>query len=81
MSSLICYADELQKFHSNEHAVFTNSEFSLGHINVYGFDFDYTLVQYGNEVHKFAYEQARDMLIKKLNVSNGFLHVVNNDYI
>lgn len=61
------YLNELQKFHSNEHAVFTNSEFSLGHINVYGFDFDYTLVQYGNEVHKFAYEQARDMLIKKLN--------------
>lgn len=60
---------ELQRYSANSHAVFANSEFSLKYINVYGFDFDYTLAQYSKELHKFIYQQARDLLIKKLNVS------------
>ena len=61
--------EEVQKYSANPRAVFTNNEFSLKYINVYGFDLDYTLVQYSSELHKFAYEHARNDLITKLNVS------------
>ena len=53
----------------NEHAVFTNSEISLKHVNVYGFDFDYTLIHYTQELHRLIYEVARDRLVGMLNVS------------
>lgn len=59
---------ELQKYSANSRAVFTNSEFSLKYIDVYGFDFDYTLAHYSKELHRFIYQQARDTLINKLNV-------------
>lgn len=61
---------ELQRYSPNRYAVFSNNEFSLKYIDVYGFDFDYTLVQYSKELNKFIYEQARDELIKRLNVSH-----------
>lgn len=48
--------------------MFTNSELSLKHVDVYGFDFDYTLVHYTTEVNKLIYELARDRLVEKLNV-------------
>lgn len=59
---------ELQRYSANPHAVFTNSEFSLKYIDVYGFDFDYTLAHYSKRLHRFIYKQARDILINKLNV-------------
>lgn len=62
------YLAELQRFSTNGHAVFTNSEFSLKYIEVYGFDFDYTLAHYSKQLDKFIYEAARNTLIKKLNV-------------
>lgn len=52
--------------------MFTNSEFSLKYIDVYGFDFDYTLAHYSKDLHRFIYQQARDVLIKKLNVSSCY---------
>jgi len=61
-------AEEVQKYSANPRAVFTNNEFSLKYIDVYGFDLDYTLVQYSSELHKFTYDQARNDLISKLNV-------------
>ncbi len=60
---------ELQKYSANSHAVFTNSELSLKYINVYGFDVDYTLAQYSNQLHQFIYQKARDSLVEELNVS------------
>lgn len=66
---MICLG-ELQKYSANSHAVFTNSEFSLKYIDVYGFDFDYTLAHYSKQLHRFIYNQARDVLVKKLNVSS-----------
>ena len=54
---------------TNPHAVFTNSELSLKCTDVYGFDFDYTLVHYTSEVHRLIYEQARDRLVEHNDVS------------
>lgn len=65
--SLMCVA-ELQSYSANRCAVFTNSEFSLKYIEVYGFDFDYTLAHYSKQLDKFIYQQARNALITKLNV-------------
>lgn len=53
----------------NADAVFTNSELSLKYVDVYGFDFDYTLVHYTTEVHRLIYETSRDTLVDKLRVS------------
>jgi HAD superfamily 5'-nucleotidase-like hydrolase len=51
--------------------VFTNSEISLKHVDVYGFDFDYTLLQYTPEVHKLIYAMARKRLVEKLSYPHG----------
>lgn len=59
--------DELQTLNANGQAVFTNSELSLKRIDVYGFDFDYTLVHYTHEVHRLIYNLVRDRLVHKLN--------------
>ena len=48
--------------------MFTNTDLSLKYVDVYGFDFDYTLVHYTKEVHRRIYEMARDRLVAKLNV-------------
>ena len=60
--------EDLFQRKTDESAVFTNSELSLKHVDVYGFDFDYTLVHYTKEVNKLIYELARDRLVEKLNV-------------
>ena len=62
---------ELQRYSTNGNAIFTNSEFSLKRIDVYGFDFDYTLAHYSKQLDAYIYQQARDALIDKLNVSWG----------
>ena len=56
--------DDLMNRRTNPHAVFTNSELSLKHVDVYGFDFDCTLVHYTSEVHRLIYELARDRLVE-----------------
>lgn len=53
----------------NPRSVFTNSELSLKHINVYGFDYDFTLVQYTSEVMKLIYDESKRRLVRKLGVS------------
>lgn len=63
-----CCTDELGHKEVQTQAVFTNSELSLKHVDVYGFDFDYTLLQYTPEVHKLIYRTARKRLVEKLSV-------------
>ena len=60
---------ELSHREVQSEAVFTNSELSLKHVDVYGFDFDYTLLQYTPELHKLIYTSACKRLIDKLSVS------------
>ena len=64
--------DELSNREIQTQAVFTNSEISLKHVDVYGFDFDYTLLQYTPEVHKLIYSMARKRLIERLSVSVSY---------
>uniref|UniRef100_A0A8C4Y9R2 5'-nucleotidase domain containing 3 n=1 Tax=Gopherus evgoodei TaxID=1825980 RepID=A0A8C4Y9R2_9SAUR len=49
----------------NPDAIFTNNEMSLSDIEIYGFDYDYTLVFYSKHLHTLIYNAARDLLINE----------------
>ena len=53
-----------------KNAVFANNELSFKYINTYGFDYDYTLASYSNELHFIIYQLALDNLVEKYGVSN-----------
>ena len=63
------HLEELRDHAINGQAVFTNSELSLKYIDVYGFDFDYTLVHYKQSVLRLIYGLAKNRLVEQLNVS------------
>jgi len=54
-------------------AVFTNNEISFRHINCYGFDYDYTLAIYSDELHNLIYQMAIDNLITKYGYPKALL--------
>ncbi|XP_078530976.1 5'-nucleotidase domain-containing protein 3 isoform X1 [Lissotriton helveticus] len=47
----------------NPDAIFSNNEMSLSDIEVYGFDYDYTLAFYSKDLHTLIFNTARDLLI------------------
>lgn len=48
--------------------VFANNEMDLSTIDVYGFDYDYTLACYTCELHHLIYQQAMENLIERRKV-------------
>lgn len=52
----------------NKAAVFACNELDLTEIQIYGFDYDYTLACYKRSLHYLLYNLARDMLIEKYKV-------------
>ncbi|CAM1332795.1 NT5DC3 (predicted) [Pycnogonum litorale] len=58
-------SEEFPQSTVNPNAVFANNELNLSDIDVYGFDYDYTLVQYKDSVLGLIYDLARDYLIKR----------------
>ncbi|GFU91653.1 5'-nucleotidase domain-containing protein 3 [Trichonephila clavipes] len=51
--------------------VFANNELNLGDIDVYGFDYDYTLAVYKESLHYLIYELGRDWLVNKFKYPSG----------
>ncbi|XP_054709847.1 5'-nucleotidase domain-containing protein 3-like [Uloborus diversus] len=49
----------------NPLGVFANNELDLSEIEVYGFDYDYTLAVYKESLHYLIYDLGRDWLINK----------------
>lgn len=43
--------------------IFANNEMSLRDIEIYGFDYDYTLAFYSRHLHTLIFNIARDLLI------------------
>ena len=48
--------------------MFANTELNLGEIEVYGFDYDYTLATYRAAVEEFIYAEAKKALVYKFKV-------------
>ena len=53
----------------NDGHVFASNELNLSDINVYGFDYDYTIAQYEPSVEQLIYELGKKELISKYRVS------------
>lgn len=53
----------------NPAAIYANNEISLHDVEVYGFDYDYTLAQYADSLHPEIFTAARDILIEHYKVS------------
>lgn len=49
----------------NPDTIFANNEMSLQDIEIYGFDYDYTLAFYSSQLHNLIFNIARDILITK----------------
>lgn len=49
----------------NPDTIFANNQTSLRDIEIYGFDYDYTLAFYSSQLHTLIFNIARDILISK----------------
>ena len=52
----------------DEQAIFANNELGMRHIDVYGFDYDYTLASYSTALHFLIYDLAVKELISTFGV-------------
>ena len=50
-------------------AVYANNELCLDDIDVYGFDYDYTLAFYGDALDDLIYKMGREKLVSQLKVT------------
>ncbi|KAM8829880.1 5'-nucleotidase domain-containing protein 2 isoform 1-T1 [Synchiropus picturatus] len=48
----------------NSSTIYANNEVSLAEVDIYGFDYDYTLAVYSNALNTMIYEAARGFLIE-----------------
>ena len=49
-------------------AIYANNELNLEEIDVYGFDYDYTIAVYKSELNRLIYDMGRGTLINDLKV-------------
>nr|KAG5698473.1 hypothetical protein BaRGS_022003 [Batillaria attramentaria] len=47
-------------------AIYANNELSLANIEVYGFDYDYTLATYTPALHRLLFDLGKEALVRKL---------------
>ncbi|KAF3860782.1 hypothetical protein F7725_001037 [Dissostichus mawsoni] len=62
----------------NSSTIYANNEVDLAEVDIYGFDYDYTLALYSNALEKMIYNTARDFLIKHFKYPEG---IQRYDYI
>ncbi|KAH9103649.1 hypothetical protein AeMF1_020105 [Aphanomyces euteiches] len=55
--------------------IFANNQLRLGQIEVIGFDYDYTLCHYTEELQRLIYNMAKDALVHKLRYPQGLLQL------
>ena len=53
---------------SNPRGVFANDEIDLQEIEVYGFDYDYTLARYKTSVEELIHDVAKNTMVDELKV-------------
>lgn len=52
----------------NSSVIYANNEVNLAEVDIYGFDYDYTLAQYSNALNTLIYNTARDFLVEHFKV-------------
>ncbi|XP_036386327.1 5'-nucleotidase domain-containing protein 2-like [Megalops cyprinoides] len=62
----------------NPSTIYANNEVSLAEVDIYGFDYDYTLALYSNALNAMIYNKARDFLIEHFKYPHG---IRRYDYI
>uniref|UniRef100_A0A3B3T8F6 5'-nucleotidase domain containing 3 n=1 Tax=Paramormyrops kingsleyae TaxID=1676925 RepID=A0A3B3T8F6_9TELE len=55
----------------NPDTIFANNEMSLQDIEIYGFDYDYTLAFYSSRLHTLIFSIARDILVQEHRYPEG----------
>ncbi|KAM4697199.1 5'-nucleotidase domain-containing protein 2-like [Rhinophrynus dorsalis] len=55
----------------NSSTIYANNEVCLGDIEIYGFDYDYTLALYSNALHSMIFNTARDILVEQYKYPDG----------
>ena len=71
---LICNSFEPKEL-INPKGVFANNEIDLKHIQIYGFDYDYTLAYYNVSLYKLIFNLARDTLIESFKYPAELRHI------
>ncbi|XP_020600808.1 5'-nucleotidase domain-containing protein DDB_G0275467-like isoform X3 [Orbicella faveolata] len=67
-----CFINESTNYtFVDEQAIFANNELGMRHIDVYGFDYDYTLASYSNTLHYLIYDLAVKELISTYGYPRG----------
>ncbi|XP_060063842.1 5'-nucleotidase domain-containing protein 3-like [Ylistrum balloti] len=59
----------------NPKAIFANNETDLGSIDVYGFDYDYTLASYTPALHQLIYDLGRESLVSKYRYPDAIMNI------
>ncbi|CAB1336481.1 unnamed protein product [Coregonus sp. 'balchen'] len=62
----------------NSSTIYANNEVSLAEVDIYGFDYDYTLALYSDTLNTMIYNTARDFLIEHFKYPEG---IRKYDYI
>ncbi|XP_062856141.1 5'-nucleotidase domain-containing protein 3 [Trichomycterus rosablanca] len=57
----------------NPDTIFANNEMSLQDIEIYGFDYDYTLAFYSSHLHTLIFNIARDILVQQHRYPEGLM--------
>lgn len=52
----------------NPSTIYANNEVNLEEVDIYGFDYDYTLALYSNALDEMIYNKAREFLIEHYKV-------------
>lgn len=59
--------------------IFSNNELQLGEIEVYGFDYDYTIACYNDSLNRLIYNLGRTNLINEYKVSLTYCAFISNN--
>ncbi|XP_028266613.1 5'-nucleotidase domain-containing protein 2 isoform X2 [Parambassis ranga] len=55
----------------NSSTIYANNEVKLAEVDIYGFDYDYTLALYSNALNTMIYNRAKDFLIEHFKYPEG----------